>query len=1029
MAAANTQLLHLSEAQRQTVEAWLMDFEQSWHATRLAECVRALPPPGHPLHRPALTEMVKVDQEQQWQHGSQVSLESYLKQYPELGTADTVAADLIQAEYEVRRQFGAPADLSVFARRFPRQAENLRQLVDEAQAPASGSQSLQDSELTLVPRAPVPARPQATPGPEVSTSKVVSASKATTGEHASPPQRIHPPAPPPEPLPEAFGHYLILKKLGKGGMGDVYLVRNTKLDRLEALKVPYFSPDEGPEVLERFKREARAAAALHHPNLCPVYELGEAEGKSYLTMPYIEKSLADKVKVGKSLPQQNVAAVVRKLALALQEVHTQGVIHRDLKPSNVRIDKRNEPVIIDFGLARQVNKGEVRLTATGDMMGSPAYMSPEQVSGNIDAVGPGTDIYSLGVILYELLTGRLPFQGATVGAVYAQILTEEPAPPSAHRPDLDPRLEAVCRKAMAKQVQDRYATMAEMAAALTAYLRAGSQPSTELAPGPRPALVPPVPTPPSSVQPPLPRQPASTKWRPRLPTRGWIMAVSTAAVLLSIVIVVNTDHGSVKIELSHPKANVRVEVDGIVIDSPALEQPLRLKLGDHKFVVTGEDFDIVAPESFTVRRWDNPVVQVTLIPKVAPKPNPPRPQAEGTVKIELSDPHAKVQVKVDGQTIDAVKLDKPLCLPTGEHDLVVTGKYHETISRRFVVRPGDNPELRVELLPTKPARAASAPAAVKPFVRIHDFTTPGYAWSAVFSPDDRLVLYGAGTRAKLWDRVAKRDIATLEGHTGNINHVDFSPDGRRALSACISEDRRIILWDLENQREVIHFGGWIGHARPRSFAFSPDGRLALAGGWNDNQVYLWDLEKDKVRTLGQLGHEWSIEHVTFSPNGRYALAAGVNLFLWDVETGEKGKCLEGHTEAILEAAFSPDGNQIYSGSKDKTIRKWELTTGREINGFKLPLLECWKVAFSLDCRRVLAVGVHSKTEQRAHYRVCLLDTETGGEIGRLDGEEAIVTSLAFSSDGRYAVTTRSFLRAAAGAQSSGQVYLWQLPDS
>ena len=197
-------------------------------------------------------------------------------------------------------------------------------------------------------------------------------------------------------------------------------------------------------------------------------------------MAYIEgQSLAESTR-GKSLPPRQVAALVGKLAVALQEAHAKGVIHRDLKPSNVMIKStgpRREPVIVDFGLARRDDASEARLTKTGQVMGTLDYMAPEQLRGELKEMGPPCDIYALGVILYELLTGRLPFEGSGL-AVVGQILTQEPLPPSAFRSDLDPRLEAICLKAMAKRIADRFASMADLAAALTDYLRGPAAAST-----------------------------------------------------------------------------------------------------------------------------------------------------------------------------------------------------------------------------------------------------------------------------------------------------------------------------------------------------------------------------------------------------------------------------------------------------------------------------------------------------------------------------------------------------------------------
>lgn len=289
-------------------------------------------------------------------------------------------------------------------------------------------------------------------------------------------------------LPEQFGRYRILKQLGKGGMGAVYLAEDTQLGRRVALKVPHIASDAGPSMLQRFDREARAAATLNHPNICPVYDVGTHNGIPFLTMAYIEgQTLAEMVKKGKPLPQVAAASIVHTLALALAEAHRRGVVHRDLKLANVMMNERGEPVIMDFGLARLVGANAAHLTGSGALLGTPSYMPPEQVNGDVRAIGPACDIYSLGVILYELLTGHLPFEGS-VGAVLGQILTQAPQPPSAHRPDLDRRLEAICLKAMQKEIAARYASMTEFAKALSGYLQPAPPPIAVAAPA-RPAVL------------------------------------------------------------------------------------------------------------------------------------------------------------------------------------------------------------------------------------------------------------------------------------------------------------------------------------------------------------------------------------------------------------------------------------------------------------------------------------------------------------------------------------------------------------
>jgi class 3 adenylate cyclase len=264
------------------------------------------------------------------------------------------------------------------------------------------------------------------------------------------------------------GRYNLIRLLGRGGMGSVYLAHDAHLDRDIALKIPHFTAEQG-ELMERFFREARAAGRLQHPNICTVHEVGEADGVHYLCMAYIEgEPLAKQVKLYATRPASEAAALIRTLALALEEAHAQGVIHRDLKPANIMINRRGEPVVMDFGLAREV-KSAPSQTQAGVVMGTPAYMSPEQARGDAAAVGPGCDIYSLGVVLFELLTGRVPFIGHALD-VLAQHLRDEPPRPSSLRSGLDAHIEAICLKALAKEPSQRFLRMADFAQSLSEYL-------------------------------------------------------------------------------------------------------------------------------------------------------------------------------------------------------------------------------------------------------------------------------------------------------------------------------------------------------------------------------------------------------------------------------------------------------------------------------------------------------------------------------------------------------------------------------
>ncbi len=289
-------------------------------------------------------------------------------------------------------------------------------------------------------------------------------------------------APPAAIFPEQLGRYRLLGVIGEGGMGTVYLAHDTELDRRVALKVPRFPEGREAEGRERFCREARIAATFRHKHLCPVYDVGVINGTNYLTMPLLTgEPLSACLQREGRLPEAEAVRLTMQVARALQVAHAAGVVHRDLKPANIMVQEGLEPIVMDFGLARRVGPRDSRLTEQGALVGTPAYLAPEQIGGDPDLLGPGCDLYSLGVILYETLTGRLPFQG-TVHEVLTQVLTQAPGPPSRHCPDLDPRLDAICLRALAKKPHARFASAAAFADALEALSR---QPKPTRRPGSR----------------------------------------------------------------------------------------------------------------------------------------------------------------------------------------------------------------------------------------------------------------------------------------------------------------------------------------------------------------------------------------------------------------------------------------------------------------------------------------------------------------------------------------------------------------
>lgn len=570
-----------------------------------------------------LVELVRVDLHRSWSSGFGRTVEEYVKKFPALISTQDAHADLLLAEYNARRAVGDGVEVSSYRSRFPSQFPQLEQKLRDRPEPHSSSGSAAQASIDTSRL------------DDLRDTKNVPASERTGR------------------LPQEFGRYQIIRELGSGAMGTVYLAKDMQLDRKVALKTPSFVGHEHDELIARFYREARAAAKLQHRNICPVYDVGEIDGRHFISMAYIRgRSLSLYIQPEKLPPARSTTVLVQRLSIAMAEAHRQNVIHRDLKPANIMIDVERQPIVMDFGLARQLDS-ESQFTRSGLAVGTPAYMSPEQIRGELEEVGRHADIYALGVILYELLTGRLPFRGPIAKVVYS-IVHEQPIPPSEVRQGVDIQLESICAKMMAKERNERYQSMEEVASVLATYLKhghissdaktsQGSTPDTQsspsrMQPGETAALNAFFATQKSrdSVEPPVDETHASNpqpslairvQADPARPVRSRALigkgrssrqmliafgAVLVGAAVFGATFFLRTGNALLRVELNDPSIRVSIQGTTLTFEDSGREITLRPSSDNAlKISVAGSTF--VTPGAFELVKGENPVARVSFV--------------------------------------------------------------------------------------------------------------------------------------------------------------------------------------------------------------------------------------------------------------------------------------------------------------------------------------------------------------------------------------------------------------------------------
>jgi serine/threonine protein kinase len=670
-----------------------------------------------------------------------------------------------------------------------------------------------------------------------------------------------------------LGTYRVLKLLGYGGMGVVFQAEDPALERLVALKTLLPALAVSTEARNRFVREAKAAAAIKHPHVVTIFQVGEDRDVPFLAMEFLEgETLNDRLNREIALPAAEAARIGREMAEGLAAAHKVGLIHRDIKPANTWLEgKQGHVKLLDFGLARSTGE-QTQLTQNGALIGTPAYMAPEQ--GNGVPLDARCDLWSLGVVLYRMCTGELPFKGTSTLSVLKAVALHDPPPPAQRNASIPVALSDLIMELLEKVPAKRTASARRVVEVLREVEASLAQRSNALDR--------------RNNAPTLPAT-ANHRHRSRKPVVLTLAGCLAAAVIVGAVLLWWVAEDTVPSQGGDPKSSA-----ASLVQEDTAPHPGR-----------------VPKEKATSKR-----------PADGAVPGMPVAVGNRTVlllqRFQHAGPVASVAVSGDGKHVLTGSWDNTANLwesATGArlqtfhaHQAGVTSVALSSDGKHVLSGSFDKTAILWEAVSGKPLQTA------------HRHTLG--IWSVALSGDGKHLLTGSADKtAILWEAASGKPLQTFQAHTGGVLSVSLSSDSKQVLTG--SADKTAILWEAASGKSLQTFQGHTGDVT--SVALSRNGKHVLTGAWDwPRGAILWETATGQPLQVFQ-GHATGVTSVALSHDATLVLtgSADKTAILWEAASGKVLQTLREHTDRIISVALSGDGRYLVTGSDDKTAILWE----------------------------------------------------------------------------------------------------------